>query len=369
MDIYIMTRGTQIDYMFLGAEPKRAWWTKFREWTSFEYPTIIFQASELYLSGIPSKRKDRVKTPIRYTLVFEKVGSEDIEKLRKLIKSWLNDIIIGDGDPVSSELGEYLDKKFTEEYTDNILLKLKKINQKNEKMEIHDEIIKKISDIFKYDYNNIEPENDHWVCVSKKKNNGWMSFVNEIEPGIVAAYLNLVDGKNIDSVINSYPKAAILRKKDDKDDKDDLLKQKENINNNFPARIKDRKNVIKHNSIIILAISIILNIFLLMQKHPDISDANLRQKYPCVSEIEISKKDIKGIDLKIIFKNTESIPTIKNQGIETEKEWDTNKQVLSFQIPQKSDTEISNVKNDSGIMHPLKISFYNETEEFLPDNH
>lgn len=380
MDMYIMTRGTHIDYMFLGSEPQKAWWTNFREWTAFEYPTIIFvpdkRGSKLYLSGIPSQRKDRVKTPIRYTLIFEKLFKEDIERILNLVKSWLNDIISSDGDPISSEVGEFLDKKFTKEYIDNILLRLKKITKDNEKISIQDEITNKISDIFEYNYTYIEAKNDHWVCVSGKEKKEWITFVKEIEQMNTVVYLNLTDERNIHNIFTIYQKILILTRKEDKIMPIDNNSIYDKIKTFVSERMEDGEKVIKrYFMFIFLAVSIILNLILFIQKHSDNSEINFIHKYPYVSEIEISfdpyiKNGMSRIDLKMLFENTDSVPIIKNQEIETEKEWDANRQVLSFQIPQKSDIQmnynikISNIKNNSGLaMKPFKIIFYKKKEK------
>jgi hypothetical protein len=72
--IFVQTRGKNTDYAFLGGAPSKLWWLDFRDATSFEQPTIIVRGdgSEwgCFVSGIPSGRRDRVGTIIRYSLVL-----------------------------------------------------------------------------------------------------------------------------------------------------------------------------------------------------------------------------------------------------------------------------------------------------------
>src|SRR6185436_6644966 len=73
---YLMTAGlASDDYRFLGRAPREAFWRKYAEYTSFERPTAIVlskgEAFRFYVSGVLSARKDRTKTPLRYTLVLE----------------------------------------------------------------------------------------------------------------------------------------------------------------------------------------------------------------------------------------------------------------------------------------------------------
>lgn len=99
MKIFIQTRGYGRDYGFLGATPAQPWWRKpYEEGTSFEKPTVIVQAQgpgqwRGYISGLPSRRRDRVSTPIRYTLVLEADPSsgsaEDAEKVLSLLQQAL----------------------------------------------------------------------------------------------------------------------------------------------------------------------------------------------------------------------------------------------------------------------------------------
>ena len=115
MKAYIQTRGSTRDYTFLGDEPKK-WWRQpiYERGTSFEKPTLIVEKRastwRCYVSGIPSNRRDRVNTPIRYTLVLEgeNPAPADIEKLGWLVDSALQSFSA----PSPSNLQKLLDAKF-----------------------------------------------------------------------------------------------------------------------------------------------------------------------------------------------------------------------------------------------------------------
>lgn len=93
MKIWLQTRGITRDYAFLGKIPPERWWasTPYKDATSFELPSLIFEWYEpdkwhCFISGIPSTRRDRVNTPIRYSLALDGSDTEnDIKMLRKLL--------------------------------------------------------------------------------------------------------------------------------------------------------------------------------------------------------------------------------------------------------------------------------------------
>ncbi len=131
--IDIRTRGDKIDYSFLLTQkaPK----IPDSDYKSdLEYPTCILEKTEknkiyLFLSGIPSERKDWRKRNIFYDLVINSDDKEESKKLAGLIWMWLEDVrkalkkeTSDNGKkskyviqlPVAgeSELGKLLDKKF-----------------------------------------------------------------------------------------------------------------------------------------------------------------------------------------------------------------------------------------------------------------
>ncbi|QCE32788.1 hypothetical protein FAI41_03860 [Acetobacteraceae bacterium] len=91
MELWLQTRGLTSDYAFLGEAPPERWWTKtaYQSATSFELPTLILERYSVgkwrcFVSAIPSRRRDRVNTRIRYSLVLQ--GScADQEILFKLL--------------------------------------------------------------------------------------------------------------------------------------------------------------------------------------------------------------------------------------------------------------------------------------------
>ncbi|HEU0089017.1 MAG TPA: hypothetical protein VFQ77_15440 [Pseudonocardiaceae bacterium] len=105
MQIFVQTRGAAraADYCFLGRAPHSPWWRRYRDHTTFDYPTIIVHSDgtdwQAYLSGIPSARVDAVGTVVRYTVVLEG-GCGDAEtdannRALALIAAWLADIGTG----------------------------------------------------------------------------------------------------------------------------------------------------------------------------------------------------------------------------------------------------------------------------------
>ena len=117
MGFHLQTRGRTKDYCFLGTPPSSRWWTNFRDITSFERPTILVSADDsgwrAYISGIPSKRLDRVHTPIRYTIVSAGclTDNSSFQGTLNLISAWIEDI----AEPNKpSYLQSKLDEKFGE---------------------------------------------------------------------------------------------------------------------------------------------------------------------------------------------------------------------------------------------------------------
>ena len=96
MNIYIQTRSVTKDYQFLGNSPVNSWWMAYKDYTSFEHPTIIVEGDtakqwRIYLSGMSSSRLDKVNTPIRYTFILEDtqpIHDSDLAQLLGLIQSW-----------------------------------------------------------------------------------------------------------------------------------------------------------------------------------------------------------------------------------------------------------------------------------------
>lgn len=111
MKQYVNTRSITKDYRYLGENPDNAWLGAYTELTSFEHPTIIFEKEHetfrLFLSGMPSTRKDKVGTIIRYSFLF--TGSiDEYTKLSGLVYSWAT--AIDDPSHIIQKLGELYDE-------------------------------------------------------------------------------------------------------------------------------------------------------------------------------------------------------------------------------------------------------------------
>ena len=95
VQLYLSTRGSSLDYRFLGRAPDTRWWAEgpYSQLTRFEKPTLLIESpGRAYYSGIPSSRRDRVQTPIRYTLVVEGLQEKDSKQTWwNLTRMWLQE--------------------------------------------------------------------------------------------------------------------------------------------------------------------------------------------------------------------------------------------------------------------------------------
>ena len=191
MKIHIQTRGRIRDYTFLGDVPEKKWWRQpvYEQGTSFEKPTLIIENDtsgwRCYIGGILSNRRDRVNTPIRYTLVIneDKKTPTEIKNILSLVFSALQAF----SSPSSNLLQEILDKTFDfdlDAFIDGN--KTKNINSLLEKI-IQDKRIQEFPIDKKKFSNKIEE------IIKQKKSEGSSNAV---------AFLNLVSNKYyIDSEI------------------------------------------------------------------------------------------------------------------------------------------------------------------------
>jgi hypothetical protein len=144
---YIKTRGKKTDYKFILNEPEDKWWRKYKGLTTFEYPTILIENRNnhnprIYLSGIPSKRKDSKQTIIRYTLVIELDTDTDTDTVLKLVYKWLDEVQKS-ADVLCLEqsyIGTLLDAQFPEPDVEKLL---DKTTEESEKKKILDTGLKK----------------------------------------------------------------------------------------------------------------------------------------------------------------------------------------------------------------------------------
>lgn len=161
MEIWLQTRGITRDYAFLGTIPPERWWasTPYKDATSFELPSLIFEWYEpdkwhCFISGIPSARRDRVNTPIRYSLALD--GSSDTENdiptLRKLLTHVL---YIFHSNPAveNTALTKIFDDTFGNE-TDDLLDKDKETAQK-----LVDGLSEKFKDLTDFDCDDVFKKN------------------------------------------------------------------------------------------------------------------------------------------------------------------------------------------------------------------
>jgi len=97
---YLMTAGHQPDYeyQFLTERPAWNWWRDYRDWTSFERPTMFVESNEsrwtAYLAAIPSVRLDFHRRRVRFTLAMEGTCGSTPENGRavELFRVWLEDM-------------------------------------------------------------------------------------------------------------------------------------------------------------------------------------------------------------------------------------------------------------------------------------
>ncbi len=125
---YLMTAGlASDDYRFLGRAPREAFWRKYAEYTSFERPTAILLSKgdsfRMYLSGILSARRDRTKTPLRYTLVFEGPSRTDAARSAlRALSAFVCDLAeLGTGPMTVEGFGRALDAALPEPFVESAL--------------------------------------------------------------------------------------------------------------------------------------------------------------------------------------------------------------------------------------------------------
>jgi hypothetical protein len=137
MNIYIQTRSVTRDYQFLGNSPMNSWWVAYKDYTSFEHPTIIVEGDtykqwRVYLSGMSSSRLDKVNTPIRYTLILEDTQSihdSDLPQVLGLIQAWAKAIY---DDKAKDKLRNNLDNLFSTEDVDTYFSSLDRAKEQIE---------------------------------------------------------------------------------------------------------------------------------------------------------------------------------------------------------------------------------------------
>lgn len=103
MHVHLRTRGTDIDYRFIGDTPKTFWWSEYkrRGLTDHEKPVIVVESDgagwRVYLHGAESRRRDNRTTPITFSIVLasgdpehgDRDDAADREFAFRLINLWL----------------------------------------------------------------------------------------------------------------------------------------------------------------------------------------------------------------------------------------------------------------------------------------
>jgi hypothetical protein len=125
--VFVQTRGRprHRDYDFLGGGPAEPWWRAYAGHTAFERPTVLVESDgagyRVYLSGIPSGRRDAVGTVIRYTVVLRAGadGSPGVaaDGALALVSCWVEDQAVGGVGAVSRAL----DAEFPEDEVERML--------------------------------------------------------------------------------------------------------------------------------------------------------------------------------------------------------------------------------------------------------
>lgn len=120
---YINTRSIMKDYCYLAIQPNTSWLVSFKDYTSFEEPTILVEKNKsnlrLYLGNMPSNRKDKAERIIRYTFVFETDKNEtNINQVGDLVNHWIKAINSNENKQV---LAGKLDKLLSEDEVANFI--------------------------------------------------------------------------------------------------------------------------------------------------------------------------------------------------------------------------------------------------------
>jgi hypothetical protein len=209
-----MTRGSSRDYRFIGKKQVDRWWTKYSKWARFEAPTIIVEHGRFYLSGITSAgRRDRVGTPIRYVLAGDlrnADGCVNVNAIRVVIN-----LLAKAADELQDKknfagLAESFDK------IDNELIEKALADDDDASENVLSEIRKLLLAL---------PDVTPLTQISQRR---WCSGPTEgglrelvviaesvlkgDDPNGLAAYLNLADEKDVQSILGTYRFGGIVVK-------------------------------------------------------------------------------------------------------------------------------------------------------------
>lgn len=184
MDIYIKTRSYDIDYDWLPNTNKKVysekWLKSYTGYISQEKPSLIVkrenQLIKVFITDIPSKRKDFSSTSIRYAIAFDVNSSENdnINSLTTIIKAWLYERFNADekGRIKESVIGEYLDTIFTSDFVNKLMKSESCITNELDVNILKNKCEEKANNIIENDNKNLldkADENYYWVCNLKNK--------------------------------------------------------------------------------------------------------------------------------------------------------------------------------------------------------
>ncbi len=251
VNLYIRTRGLRIDYSYLLESPERSYSKDYK--SDIEKPTCILERTKekvyLFLSGIPSQRKDHQGTPIRYELVatdsepwddWHKNSDQEkyLKGLTGLISMWLKDVrtalqeIQEDGKsselvrlPIAknSDLGKLLDQTLPEEYIEELLQLSLDYNQSQDKKKNLDEKLEKlISQIpAPSDLQEAKCDESKWWGGINNENscNEWIKLVEKLLQGEneakgKALLLNIATLKSLDAYAKKDEELGVLLAKE-----------------------------------------------------------------------------------------------------------------------------------------------------------
>ena len=410
MNIYVKTRSySNSDYKFLptrdGYIYSENWLDAYTSIWKSEKTGLIFQRNnklvKVYISAIPSERKDFEKTAIKFTLAFDvnNNDNEDKNKLKIVLKAWLNELYNADekGEIKTSAIGDFLDSQFSKEYIDKLL---SPDNAEPSKLIGINELVeacKKEAELIDRENNNYELKNiyqNHYIInlnsVGDAKNklekiNCFYSLIENVldiyseDKTITVGYFNLISKlKTVTKQIsnnNDYPKIICARfdefNIDEIDDESFELKEYDNIficlkkkQKKIPQMVANKKEIKTKEQIqtpskdqqltktstnniitVVLAVSLVANLILIpLAIHQN------KQKTILTENQKIMKMELQKLKKTLEeFKQKDQVLTNEKEILNQEKDQLSNKNT-EIQNQQKENQEEKNAQNLSSTM-------------------
>ena len=419
MKIYVRTRGYNKDYKWLSNEKNQYddnWIeNNYKDYCSDNYPALIFQRDnddyiKIYVTGIPSERKDNNRTDIRYTLAFDVdfKGTENKEYLKKIVKAWLYERLHAKEKKVKvgndeiklkilelSAIGKYLDTKFNNnEYVDDLLsgktritasiIDLKKL------VEICEEEAKNINNKDDYKEKNID---GYYICNLKNNENKYenvnifYSFIcniidqNGCKGIITCAFFNMIT--DLESIIKAIKNNQVFPKilcvdldnfdydkiNSDSFDIDNIndscicLKKKQKI---IPQMVANKKEIKTKEQIqtpskdqqltktstnniltVVMTVSLIANLILI-----PLAIYQNKQKTILTENQKIMKKELQKLEKTLEeFKQKEQVLTNEKEILNQEKDQLSNKNTEIQNQQKKIQEENQEQENAQNLSH------------------